>query len=337
MRDSVEPRVASSIDELIAGATDRVEIHPDDGKSGAAFETLSIDGEPHFLKVLSYEGDWIMRCSGNLDHWEYKAWCAGLYHRVPPEIDHAMVAMALDHTGPKPRLAMLMHDISDGLIPPGDDLISVEQHDRFMDHMAAFHAAYWGWTDDVGLSTVEQRALFFSPENVEREMSGDAPSGVIKVASEGWGLLLERAPQLAGVVARVHAEPSVLAHAVARTPATFVMGDWKMGNLGAHSDGRSIVLDWAYVGSAPGGWDLMWYLALNRARVPRSRDESIATYRAGLETRGIDTTGWFDRQLGLCVIGVFTMIGWEKALGEADELGWWDDAVARALPFYEER
>ncbi|MEY2468513.1 MAG: hypothetical protein QOF21_1211, partial [Actinomycetota bacterium] len=50
-----------------------------------------------------------------------------------------------------------------------------------------------------------------------------------------------------------------------------------------------------------------------------------------------DTTGWFDRQLGLCVIGVFTMIGWEKALGEADELGWWDDAVARALPFYEER
>ena len=108
------PRTAATIEELIAGATDRVAIHPDDGKSGSDFELLTLDGEKMFLKVVSYDRDWIMRCTGNRDHWEYKAWRAGIYQQVPPEIDTAMVAMALDHTEATPRLGMLMRDISAG-------------------------------------------------------------------------------------------------------------------------------------------------------------------------------------------------------------------------------
>jgi hypothetical protein len=327
MTSPVRPRIASSIDELIAGATDRVDVHPDDGKSGAQFESLRIDGVAHFLKVLSYEGDWIMRCSGNTDHWEYKAWRAGLYHRAPPEVDHAMVAMALDHTGATPRLAMLMRDVSASLIPEGDAPITTEVHDAFMDHMAAFHAAYWGWTDDVGLSSIEQRVAFFSDANVAREKRASDPPVPIKVAEEGWALLPERAPELARVVNDARAHPSTLADQLRALPRTFIMGDWKLGNLGHHADGRSVVVDWAYPGEAPGCWDLAWYLALNRARNPRSKEESIAAYRAGLERRGVDTQGWFDDQLSLCLLGAMTMIGWEKAVGDADELGWWEEAV----------
>ena len=32
----------------------------------------------------------------------------------------------------------------------------------------------------------------------------------------------------------------------------------------------------------------------------------------------------------LCLIGVMATFGWEKALGDAGELGWWEDAVAHA-------
>ena len=41
------PRTAATIEELIAGATDRVAIHPDDGKSGSDFELLTLDGETY--------------------------------------------------------------------------------------------------------------------------------------------------------------------------------------------------------------------------------------------------------------------------------------------------
>ena len=319
------PRIASSIDELIAGATDRVEINPADGKSGNTYELLTIDGERYFLKTLSYEADWIMRCTGNVDHWEYKVWTAGLYDRCPSEIDHAMVGMALEG----PLQAQLMRDMSASLIPEGDAPISVGQHDAFMDHMAAFHAAYWGWTDDLGVSSIEQRTNAFSDDNVAREMQTADPPVPIKVAQEGWARLPERAPALAQVVNAVRANPRVLADQMRATPLTFIMGDWKMGNLGAHSDGRTILLDWAYPGAAPGCWDLIWYLSLNRARMPRTKEESIETYRAGLEARGIDTAGWFDAQLDLCLLGIMAMVGWEKAVGDDEELAWWEEAVTK--------
>ena len=83
------------------------------------------------------------------------------------------------------------------------------------------------------------------------------------------------------------------------TPATFVTGDWKMGNLGRHADGRTVLVDQAYPGEAPGLYDLLWYVALNRQRLPVSKEATIDAYRAGLEAAGIDTAGWFERQLGL--------------------------------------
>ena len=89
--------------------------------------------------------------------------------------------------------------------------------------------------------------------------------------------------------------------ALAETPATFVTGDWKMGNLGRHADGRTVLVDQAYPGQAPGLYDLLWYVALNRQRLPVSKEATIEAYRAGLEAAGIDTGGWFERQLGLSV------------------------------------
>jgi thiamine kinase-like enzyme len=115
--------------------------------------------------------------------------------------------------------------------------------------------------------------------------------------------------------------------ALAATPATFLHGDWKMGNLGTHPDGRVVLLDWAYPGEGPPCWDLAWYLALNRARLPEGKEDAAAAFRAALRRHGTDPAGWFDRQLALCLLGITATFGWEKALGPAEELEWWARAA----------
>jgi thiamine kinase-like enzyme len=145
------------------------------------------------------------------------------------------------------------------------------------------------------------------------------------VADEGWRRLPDVAPELARLVRPLHEDPGPLVDALATTPRTFLHGDWKMGNLGWHPDGRTILLDWAYPGAGPACWDLMWYLALNRARLPRSKEQSIERYRAALEAHGVDTTAWWDRQLGLAFLAIMVVFGWEKAVGDADEMSWWQD------------
>ena len=153
------------------------------------------------------------------------------------------------------------------------------------------------------------------------------------VASSIWRALPERAAALARVSLAVQEHPEIITGPLTATPVTFLHGDWKMGNLGTPPDGRTILIDWAYPGSGPPCWDLCWYLALNRARLPEAKEATIDRFRDALERRGVVTSSWFETQMDLCVIGMMATFGWEKALGDDDELGWWErwvhDAVAR--------
>jgi hypothetical protein len=318
-----------TIEELVAGATGRRPVRTSDAKSGADFELLTIDGRSCFLKVLDAESDWIMRVTGNTDHWEHKVWRAGLYHRFPDVIDHTIIAMALDTTGGSTRLGILMDDVSGSLVPPGDEVVVAGTHDGFVRHMAQLHADFWGWHDTVGLCPMVNRIRFFCPENIAPELLADQIPGPIGAADAGWKRLAVINPGLSTFISGIHVDPAALVDALAATPATFVTGDWKMGNLGRHADGRTVLVDQAYPGEAPGLYDLLWYVALNRQRLPASKEATIDAYRAGLEAAGIDTTVWFERQLGLSVIAMMATFAWEKALGDAEELAWWSDQVAK--------
>jgi hypothetical protein len=277
--------------------------------------------------VLSADADWIMRVTGNDCHWELKAWRAGLYAETPAVIDHAIVGMALEGSGPSARLGILMLDRAADLVPAGDDPLPLDHHASFIDHMAAMHAHFLGWRDDLGLHDLAHRFLFFAPDNIAAELDADEVPVPIAVAHQGWGLLPERAPRLHGLVSAVHRDPEALAEALRATPLTFVAGDWKLGNVGRRPDGRTVLLDWAYPGEAAPCWDLTWYLALNRARLPESKEATIARYRERLEAHGVDTGDWWDRQLGLSIVGMAAVIGWEKAVGDQAELDWWESAA----------
>jgi aminoglycoside phosphotransferase (APT) family kinase protein len=155
--------------------------------------------------------------------------------------------------------------------------------------------------------------------------------GPIIAADAGWRAPPGRSPALAQLAGTVQENPSLLTTPLGETPVTFLHGDWKMANLGSHPGGRTIPLDWAYPGSGPACWDLCWYLALNRARLPEAKEATIARFRADLERHGIDTTGWFDTQLDLCLAAIMVTFGWEKALGDEDELRWWETRVGQAV------
>ncbi len=325
--------IAGSVEELIADATSRAPMTAADSKSGATFERVEIAGDPYVLKHVSPDRDWIARACGDVGPWTVRVWSSGLLDRVPDDIDHTYAGAAC--TGRDG--AVLMRDVGPWLVPEGDVRVTDADHVAFLDHLAALHAAFWGWTDDVGLAPLANRFFMFSPWMVACEAALEFPEVVPVIARDGWLRLRELAPETSAVLEPLRLDPSPLVEALESTPLTFVHGDPKLGNLGRHPDGRVILIDWALPGRSAGCLELGHYLALNRARIP-SRfppDATIAVYRDALERHGIDTRPWWETQLALGLLGIMVLLGWEKALGPPEELAWWQDRVlegAELLP-----
>jgi hypothetical protein len=331
LREALRP-VASTAAELLAGATSREPLRPGDGKSDVPMERVVIGGASYVTKSISPRFDWISRATGDYGCRAMACWRDGLFDRLPDCLDHAVVAVA--HEPETLTTTLLMHDVSQWLVPEGDDVIAAEQHRRFIDHMAQLHAAFWGRSDELPMLTpMTSRFLALTPLTTEVEAALGGDSEVPSILASCWDALDAAAPEAARVARRLAADPWPLVSALDATPQTFVHADWKMGNLGSHPDGRTILLDWQWPGTAPPCLDLTWYLAINAARLPESKEASIQGYREALERHGVDTRGWFERQLALCVLGSFVQLGWNKAT-DPSELGWWAAQVpeiARAL------
>jgi hypothetical protein len=315
-----------------------------DSKSGSRFLRVELDGGAgprYVLKRVSARWDWIMRATDDDRGRPAISWQTGLVDRVPPEVVHGMVACARDEDG----WAILMEDFGEHLIPPGDDPIGVDENVRILDALAAFHAAFWGQPDladpSLGFCRLDAWYRELGPATARREEHGPDP---VPPLGEGWALLESAIdPGLAREIIALAEDPRPLCDALARFPQTVTHRDWKLGNLGLlpGPHGPVILLDWAVVGASPPAADLGWYLAINSARLPVSKEETLACYRQALERRigGRFDAGWWQPQEDLCVLGGFVQFAWEKALGamrggtrevrsrEQAELDWW---VARA-------
>jgi hypothetical protein len=321
----VIPRaVADSVDTLVAGASSRTPVVFDDSKSGARFERVVIDDEHFLLKHVDPHDDWIMRQTGDIGCIPIRVWESGVFDLVPDVIDHATVGAAREDG----RGAVLQRDVGESLVPAGDDPIEPEQHLQFLDHLAALHAATWGWVDTIGLLPAANRYSFFGPDALECEAALGFPQPVPRIATEGWARLPDASPELAAALRPLQRAPWPLFDALADTPRALLHGDTKFGNLGFDDDGRTILIDWSQTGAGPPLAEIAHSLALNRARIPTdlARDATVDAYRAALERHGVDTAPWFERQLALCLVGVMLQLGWEKAFDETGlELAWWRD------------
>jgi hypothetical protein len=316
--------VASSAAELMAGATHRIALQRSDGKSGVPMEQVQLDGARYVTKTVSPSLDWITRATGDYGCRVLGCWRDGILDALPDCIDHAIVAVA--HEPATLATTLLMRDVGPWLVPEGDTAITVEQHRRFIDHMAQLHATFWGRADLPLLTPMTTRYTTLTPltTQVERELGHD--DGVPAALPASWAALESAVPDAARIARSLAADPWPLTSALDATPQTFLHGDWKMGNLGSHPDGRTILLDWQWPGRGPGCVDLAWYLAINAARLPESKEATIGAYRDALERHGIRTAGWFEWQLELAVLGAFVQLGWNKATDEP-ELAWWADQV----------
>ena len=138
-----------------------------DSKSGARFERIVLAGERYVLKHVDRADDWIMRQTGDVGCWPVRVWETGVLDLVPPCIDHTIVGAARDAAGG----AVLMRDVGPLMVPADGTSLPIDQHERFLAHLATFHATTWGWRDDVGLLPIGNRYLFFSPVALGTELA----------------------------------------------------------------------------------------------------------------------------------------------------------------------
>ncbi len=320
-------RVFPSLDAMLAEVTSREPFLTSDSKSGSTFERARYRGEPMVLKYVSVDDDWIMRGTGDVDCRAARFLSSPLAERLPSSIDHATVAVAPIASRHGHRGAvLLLHDVATLLVPPGDTCIDLEQHSRFIDHMAELQATFWGSHSNIELMPVAHHYTILTPAMAALEAGRGGVDPVPRAVAAGWRALDVAAPAVAPTLRALARDPGPLVDALRTTPHTFVHADWKLGNLGEHPDGRTILLDWDRVGFAPATIELAWYLAVNCKRLPQSKEATIAAYRSALERRGIETTAWWDRQLSLALLGAALQLGWDKA-GDPEELGWWQDRI----------
>jgi len=298
-----------------------------DGKSAVPMERVVIDGAAYVVKRLGPSLDWIARATGDYVARVGTCWRMGILDRLPDCFDHAIEAVAFDPADGTTTL--LMRDVAEALVPEGDEPVPFEQHRRFLDHMAQLHVRFWELATMPELTAMSVRYTALSPLTAQTEAALGSGAGVPAMLPGFWAALDDAAPAAARVARELAGDPWPLVRALQRTPATFVHGDWKMGNLGSHADGRTVLLDWQWPGVAPGCVDLMWYLAINAARVPEPKDDAITAYRNRLEWYGVATDPWFDEQLSLATLGAFVQLGWNKA-DDADELEWWTSRAMKA-------
>lgn len=109
----------ASIDDLLAPATEREPMKTPDSLSSAAFEHVVIGGTPHVVKYLSTDDDWIARAVDDDHCFALQMWRGGVFDRLPDCLDPVIVAVAHDDT--TGRMALLMRDVREHLVPSGDD------------------------------------------------------------------------------------------------------------------------------------------------------------------------------------------------------------------------
>lgn len=331
-------RVADSVDELLAGAEGREPFVNPDGRSTTAFERVWLEGRPHIVKYLHLDDDFTMRVSGDVGCRPVRAWAAGLLDSAPDLIDHTVVGAAAGFGRNGWGAALLMRDVTADLVVVEGRPFRPEEDELFVDHLAGWCAATWGFRDHPdsgpGLLPYAARWAFFGKPGLDGEAALGWPERVPRIAADGWARFWERAPRsTAPIVEELWRDPAPLADALRTTPSCFLHGDPKASNMGIAPDGRMVLIDWVYVGEGPAAHELGWYLALNRDKLPDSKEATIEAFRVGLERYGVDTAAWWERQLGLALLGTLVQFGWEKALGDDDELGWWCAAARDGARF----
>jgi hypothetical protein len=320
-----------SIAGLLDAAVERIPLGG--GYSGAAVQRLRMaDGTSLVVKRISPASDLTMRGTNDPIGRAANLWVTGVMDRLPPIVDHTIVAVERD--GPDGWL-MAMRDVSDSLLPD-DRPVERPASYRILQAAAAVHETFRGERVD-GLCTLADRYALLSPAMAARER-GD-PNPLVDWVARGWEVFPEVVPgDVAAAVLALLDRPGLLAEQLERCGGmTLIHGDMWLENLGLWSDGRVVMLDWALAAHAPPAVDFACYLVGMGWRIAAPRERIIDDFRAIWGDRHDE------RALQLALIGSMVEYGWSRAYWLAAsedetwrswaraELAWWVPVVRRAL------
>ncbi|HKG24936.1 MAG TPA: aminoglycoside phosphotransferase family protein, partial [Thermomicrobiales bacterium] len=344
LADRLRAAVEESIDTEQAESLRSV-----DSASGVPLFRISLPSEigprRFVVKVSSPGGDWIARATRDEGAREVALFLAGLPELLPPAMEWPALAARKDG---KDAWHLVMIDLEAdagaNLVPPGDDPVPEELITQFLVHLACLHRTFLDRRQrftDVGFCDIAAWLTLLGPATVARERGGNDP--VTPHLAPGWDAFARLAPaQVARKIVELLVDPTPLAEALGAGPATLLHGDFKFGNLGWREgeSGSTIVLDWSQAMWGPPLLDLGWFLAVNSARLPFSKEHAIGIYRD--QVRELYGDGW-ERSLDFALLGGGVLrLGWAKALGVASddpvvaardraELDWWLPVAERAL------
>lgn len=305
----------------LAGAREAPFAHK--GFSGATLTRLRRgDGASFVLKRMSIESDWIMRATEDESCREAAFAAASIV--LPDGVRTPTLGTALDDDGH----ALLMHDISDRLLPQG--AIVASTLDAIIARMAELHTLPLPSPDALPWCGIRQRLTLLTPATAPIAEAYGAP--VTRDLINGWSLFERHAPpDVAALIRSLSGEPTPLLRALDALPNALLHGDLKLDNIGIDSEGRLWLIDWAMTLLAPPAVELGWFLAMNSRRIPRSLDDVMSHYAAKAQTADRE------RHDALTVLCGLLLRGWRKALdaeeGQPDDLRWWCDRAREAARF----
>lgn len=313
---------------ILEGAKNRRVFAGEGGRTGAKFETAVLaDGTPVVIKHSSMD-DWVIQASGGRSVL-LELWDAGVFGRVPAQIEHAMLAVEPVNRG----FVIVMRDVSEHVLAEGR-VLSREENARVMAAADGLHQHFWG--EDVPGLSLYQHYDVFTLRRLDEVAHLDTP--IPAMAKRGWELFVDIAP--ADVTAALHSllgEPRPLVDALSAHGQTLIHGDLRLHNLGLEPKGRVVMLDWEIAGAAPPAVEFAWYLIISASRIDASREQVIDDYRALAGDR-FDPVAW-----DLACIGAMMWLGWNKAIdivenpdpavraAERADLDWWVARVREAL------
>lgn len=277
-----------------------------DGKSGALLEHVELaDGRVFVVKHIDPASDWIVRATGS-GRRLLALWSSGLFERVPPAIDHAIVAVEPEgETGS----TVVMRDMSASLFPD-DPVLARNDGRRILVAATELHRAFADGPVPANLIPLAELYRLLSPASMA-QMRADAV--VPRIAAAAWERFASIVPaDVAEIVSWVHSNVDAFAALLTARRSTLLHGDLKVGNLG-FSDDRVVMLDWGtQTVWAPPAYEFAWFLAINSAAIDATLDEMLDDVRSA---SGAD---YDDVAMRLALLGAFAQLGWEKATGAVD-------------------
>ncbi len=237
------------------------------------------------------------------------------------------------------EVALLLHDVSAGLLPDERTPLSEEQEVALLTALARLHARFWDsralareWLVRPG-----QYCEMLGPSVAESPEAQSTLSPTLQTdVPRGWRSAL---PRLTPAVARkLTCAGSEWERRWADLPRTLLHGDVKVANFALLDGGRVAAIDWAVAGAGPCTIDLGWYLAVNASRLTGPKENVVKRYRALLEAalaRSLGDSLW-RRLEDVAVVCGARMLLWSKALaleagrpGAPEEWNWWVGRLGR--------